>query len=180
MQTDCFTDGFYTRNKSRLFFTCCNLHSFPFPQVTSNGISDLFVICKLCTGPLVPAVKVKRHEIKSDPTPLGFEGTHTDSMHGVVSRRSVAVTFGNAHLFRRHPHTTHLRVSVHISESAHQIIYLFFWKKTPSCHHFLASSTYFSSDCQVPLKSGIRAKRLPLSEACSQVTPVTDRQLSRP
>ncbi|XP_069648720.1 probable guanine nucleotide exchange factor MCF2L2 isoform X12 [Haliaeetus albicilla] len=24
-------------------------------------------------GPLVPAVKVKRHEIKSDPTPLGFE-----------------------------------------------------------------------------------------------------------
>lgn len=25
-------------------------------------------------GPLVPAVKVKRHEIKSDPTPLGFEG----------------------------------------------------------------------------------------------------------
>ncbi|XP_010212240.1 PREDICTED: guanine nucleotide exchange factor DBS-like, partial [Tinamus guttatus] len=28
---------------------------------------------KLHTGPLVPAVKVKRHEIKSDPTPLGFE-----------------------------------------------------------------------------------------------------------
>ncbi|XP_013922200.1 PREDICTED: guanine nucleotide exchange factor DBS-like isoform X2 [Thamnophis sirtalis] len=24
-------------------------------------------------GPLVPALKVKRHEIKSDPTPFGFE-----------------------------------------------------------------------------------------------------------
>uniref|UniRef100_A0A669QFI5 MCF.2 cell line derived transforming sequence-like 2 n=1 Tax=Phasianus colchicus TaxID=9054 RepID=A0A669QFI5_PHACC len=31
--------------------------------------------------PLVPAVKVKRHEIKSDPTPLGFEGMSISILH---------------------------------------------------------------------------------------------------
>ncbi|XP_050164602.1 probable guanine nucleotide exchange factor MCF2L2 isoform X9 [Myiozetetes cayanensis] len=44
-------------------------------------------------GPLVPAVKVKRHEIKSDPTPLGFEDafentilTQTNSNTGSTTR----------------------------------------------------------------------------------------------
>ncbi|XP_013911997.1 PREDICTED: guanine nucleotide exchange factor DBS-like [Thamnophis sirtalis] len=40
----------------------------------------IFIICKLCTGPLVPALKVKRHEIKSDPTPFGFEGWPSKQM----------------------------------------------------------------------------------------------------
>ncbi|XP_044525501.1 guanine nucleotide exchange factor DBS-like [Gracilinanus agilis] len=35
----------------------------------------------LTKGPPGPAVKVKRHEIKSDPTPLGFEGTCMDMLH---------------------------------------------------------------------------------------------------
>ncbi|XP_060098603.1 probable guanine nucleotide exchange factor MCF2L2 isoform X4 [Heteronotia binoei] len=38
-----------------------------------SSISSTTNTSALTKGPLVPAVKVKRHEIKSDPTPLGFE-----------------------------------------------------------------------------------------------------------
>ncbi|XP_061493393.1 guanine nucleotide exchange factor DBS-like, partial [Rhineura floridana] len=56
---------------------------------------SILVICKLHTGPLVPAVKVKRHEIKSDPTPLGFEDAFESNLlaqakcSAVPSTRSV-------------------------------------------------------------------------------------------
>lgn len=55
-------------------------------QVMGKQVSILTVftalwLCKLHTGPLVPAVKVKRHEIKSDPTPLGFEGMSISILH---------------------------------------------------------------------------------------------------
>ncbi|XP_033004084.1 uncharacterized protein LOC117046392 [Lacerta agilis] len=39
----------------------------------ASSISTTTNTSALTKGPLVPAVKVKRHEIKSDPTPLGFE-----------------------------------------------------------------------------------------------------------
>ncbi|KAF7242624.1 Guanine nucleotide exchange factor DBS [Varanus komodoensis] len=39
----------------------------------ASSISTATNTSPLTKGPLVPAVKVKRHEIKSDPTPLGFE-----------------------------------------------------------------------------------------------------------
>ncbi|XP_027568678.1 probable guanine nucleotide exchange factor MCF2L2 isoform X4 [Pipra filicauda] len=40
----------------------------------ASSISTTVNASAVTKGPLVPAVKVKRHEIKSDPTPLGFEG----------------------------------------------------------------------------------------------------------
>ncbi|XP_074734700.1 putative guanine nucleotide exchange factor MCF2L2 isoform X5 [Strix uralensis] len=39
----------------------------------ASSISTTVNASAVTKGPLVPAVKVKRHEIKSDPTPLGFE-----------------------------------------------------------------------------------------------------------
>ncbi|XP_064929818.1 probable guanine nucleotide exchange factor MCF2L2 isoform X7 [Columba livia] len=39
----------------------------------ASSISSTVNASAVTKGPLVPAVKVKRHEIKSDPTPLGFE-----------------------------------------------------------------------------------------------------------
>ncbi|XP_032049268.1 probable guanine nucleotide exchange factor MCF2L2 isoform X4 [Aythya fuligula] len=39
----------------------------------ASSISTTANASTVTKGPLVPAVKVKRHEIKSDPTPLGFE-----------------------------------------------------------------------------------------------------------
>ncbi|XP_068547909.1 probable guanine nucleotide exchange factor MCF2L2 isoform X5 [Anas acuta] len=39
----------------------------------ASSISTTANASAVTKGPLVPAVKVKRHEIKSDPTPLGFE-----------------------------------------------------------------------------------------------------------
>ncbi|XP_053160917.1 probable guanine nucleotide exchange factor MCF2L2 isoform X3 [Hemicordylus capensis] len=39
----------------------------------ASSISTTTNTSALTKGPFVPAVKVKRHEIKSDPTPLGFE-----------------------------------------------------------------------------------------------------------
>ncbi|XP_009675579.2 probable guanine nucleotide exchange factor MCF2L2 isoform X4 [Struthio camelus] len=39
----------------------------------ASSISTTVNAPAVTKGPLVPAVKVKRHEIKSDPTPLGFE-----------------------------------------------------------------------------------------------------------
>ncbi|XP_042655153.1 probable guanine nucleotide exchange factor MCF2L2 isoform X4 [Tyto alba] len=39
----------------------------------ASSISTTVNASAMTKGPLVPAVKVKRHEIKSDPTPLGFE-----------------------------------------------------------------------------------------------------------
>ncbi|XP_053930819.1 probable guanine nucleotide exchange factor MCF2L2 isoform X5 [Cuculus canorus] len=39
----------------------------------ASSISTPVNASAVTKGPLVPAVKVKRHEIKSDPTPLGFE-----------------------------------------------------------------------------------------------------------
>lgn len=50
-------------------------------QVSPLTVFTALWLCKLHTGPLVPAVKVKRHEIKSDPTPLGFEGTSVSILH---------------------------------------------------------------------------------------------------
>lgn len=55
-------------------------------QVAGKQVSPLTIftalwLYKLHTGPLVPAVKVKRHEIKSDPTPLGFEGRSISILH---------------------------------------------------------------------------------------------------
>lgn len=55
-------------------------------QVSPWTLLTVLCICELYTGPLGPAVKVKRHEIKSDPTPLGFEGTSIGVMHGVLPR----------------------------------------------------------------------------------------------
>uniref|UniRef100_A0A8C3L6D4 MCF.2 cell line derived transforming sequence-like 2 n=1 Tax=Chrysolophus pictus TaxID=9089 RepID=A0A8C3L6D4_CHRPC len=42
---------------------------------------DPMMLPSSCRSPLVPAVKVKRHEIKSDPTPLGFEGMSISILH---------------------------------------------------------------------------------------------------
>ncbi|XP_027568679.2 probable guanine nucleotide exchange factor MCF2L2 isoform X5 [Pipra filicauda] len=52
--------------------TCLNLErtALARKRFTLQGLSNRRAPPK---GPLVPAVKVKRHEIKSDPTPLGFE-----------------------------------------------------------------------------------------------------------
>lgn len=50
-------------------------------QVSPLTIFTALWLYKLHTGPLVPAVKVKRHEIKSDPTPLGFEGRSISILH---------------------------------------------------------------------------------------------------
>lgn len=54
--------------------------------VPGNGkasfyFDSVYSLVTLHTGPLVPAVKVKRHEIKSDPTPLGFEGMSISILH---------------------------------------------------------------------------------------------------
>ncbi|XP_039614972.1 guanine nucleotide exchange factor DBS isoform X1 [Polypterus senegalus] len=39
-------------------------------------------------GPLAPNLKAKRHEIKSDPTPLGYEDTLRDAIPAVIKRNS--------------------------------------------------------------------------------------------
>lgn len=38
-------------------------------------INSLVACYFLCPGPLSASIKSKRHEIKSDPTPFGYEGT---------------------------------------------------------------------------------------------------------
>ncbi|XP_050164600.1 probable guanine nucleotide exchange factor MCF2L2 isoform X7 [Myiozetetes cayanensis] len=59
----------------------------------ASSISTTVNASAVTKGPLVPAVKVKRHEIKSDPTPLGFEDafentilTQTNSNTGSTTR----------------------------------------------------------------------------------------------
>ncbi|XP_025020558.1 guanine nucleotide exchange factor DBS [Python bivittatus] len=46
----------------------------------------------LTKGPLVPAVKVKRHEIKSDPTPLGFEDAFESTLLAQAKSNAVSST----------------------------------------------------------------------------------------
>ncbi|XP_063162813.1 probable guanine nucleotide exchange factor MCF2L2 [Candoia aspera] len=46
----------------------------------------------LTKGPLVPVVKVKRHEIKSDPTPLGFEDAFQSTLFAQAKSNAVSST----------------------------------------------------------------------------------------
>ncbi|KAJ7324725.1 hypothetical protein JRQ81_017745 [Phrynocephalus forsythii] len=46
----------------------------------ASSISTTTNTSALTKGPLTPAVKVKRHEIKSDPTPLGFEDAFANNI----------------------------------------------------------------------------------------------------
>ncbi|XP_075274361.1 putative guanine nucleotide exchange factor MCF2L2 isoform X8 [Opisthocomus hoazin] len=60
----------YSRKSSSVYE---NKSEIPNVEASNNKNRNSSPSTRQKRGPLVPAVKVKRHEIKSDPTPLGFE-----------------------------------------------------------------------------------------------------------
>nr|XP_034988601.1 probable guanine nucleotide exchange factor MCF2L2 isoform X4 [Zootoca vivipara] len=66
-----FSSSRYGRKSLSL---CENKSELSSLEMSNNRDRNISPNARQKRGPLVPAVKVKRHEIKSDPTPLGFEG----------------------------------------------------------------------------------------------------------
>ncbi|XP_034294781.1 probable guanine nucleotide exchange factor MCF2L2 isoform X1 [Pantherophis guttatus] len=56
----------------------------------ASSINSTTNTSSLTKGPLVPAVKVKRHEIKSDPTPFGFEDAFESTLLAQANSNAVS------------------------------------------------------------------------------------------
>ncbi|KAG8136212.1 hypothetical protein E2320_009177, partial [Naja naja] len=56
----------------------------------ASSINTTTNASSLTKGALVPAVKVKRHEIKSDPTPLGFEDAFESTLLAQANSNTVS------------------------------------------------------------------------------------------